>query len=322
MARKRNVPVRIRGAEPAKRRFIEREELPPASVRALEQIEPRTWGDTRRLDPSHVVALAESIAALGLLEPLVIDRDDRLLAGAHRLAALKVLAAGEGAQAAQLIRLFEGREDEITHELRERAGDLDGAELDVSQIPVRPVDFSSGEDANRALAIEASENEQRRDYTRDEVREIYETLKARGFTDRRGRPAKGEKAARPAIAAIIGKSMRTVHRLLEPPKKKTQRAKNMTPVILNETTPTPDPIPSGEAEQLPLGAPARAVEWDEPEHDTPPVEKIVVEAQAETPELNALVNAARAYLTMHRETGQAVYVTAALEIVAAFDRKD
>ncbi len=47
--------------------------------------------DTRPLNPRHVESLAESIAVLGLIEPLVLDNQGRLLAGGHRLEAIRLL---------------------------------------------------------------------------------------------------------------------------------------------------------------------------------------------------------------------------------------
>ena len=44
--------------------------------------------DTRELKSEHVQSLAESIATLGLIEPLVTDNQGRLLAGGHRKAAI------------------------------------------------------------------------------------------------------------------------------------------------------------------------------------------------------------------------------------------
>lgn len=306
-ARKRRGVVTVGGAEPAKEAFIR--DLPPVKTLALDTIQPRGWGDTRPLDPGHVVALAESIAALGLLEPLVLDRDKRLLAGGHRLAALRVLAVSQDERAAALLRVFNNRADEVAPEHMERVGELKDVDVDPGAVPVRFVDFSSMEDADRALAIEASENEQRRDYTKAEVKEIYETLLARGFTDRRGKPARGEKPARPMIAAIIGKSLRHVRRLLAP-----EPVLNRTQVRFSDppSTPTPtrEPSPSRSAEQLSLDT-----------HTEPPVEEVPYKAQDPAPELRALADAARAYLTQHRETGPSVYVTAALEIVAAYGRK-
>ena len=57
------------------------------STLPLDRIQLRET-NTRELQQQHVAALAESIAVLGLLEPLVVDQGGRLLAGGHRLAAI------------------------------------------------------------------------------------------------------------------------------------------------------------------------------------------------------------------------------------------
>ncbi len=48
---------------------------------------------TRDLSQRHVATLAESIAAMGLIHPPAVDGKNRLLAGAHRLEALRWLKA-------------------------------------------------------------------------------------------------------------------------------------------------------------------------------------------------------------------------------------
>ena len=45
----------------------------------------------RKLDSSKVSELTESISNIGLLQPIVIDTDNNLLAGNHRLEAIKNL---------------------------------------------------------------------------------------------------------------------------------------------------------------------------------------------------------------------------------------
>ncbi len=45
----------------------------------------------RSIDPVKVNMLAESIKAIGLLNPIVVDKNNRLIAGAHRLMACKKL---------------------------------------------------------------------------------------------------------------------------------------------------------------------------------------------------------------------------------------
>jgi ParB family transcriptional regulator, chromosome partitioning protein len=154
-----------------------------AATYPLNAIKPRQ-SDTRPLNPSHVDALMQSISALGLIEPLAIDNRGRLLAGGHRLAAIRQLKE-------QQPQLFE----------QHFPGD---------KIPVRMMDFDAELDPEQALNIEVAENEQRRDYTPSEVRVIAERLKAEGYKDGKGRPKAGEKALTPALQIIIGKSRRTV----------------------------------------------------------------------------------------------------------------
>lgn len=56
----------------------------------LSQIYPRAE-DNRPLRDAHVKDLAESIGALELIEPLVVDTKGVLLAGGYRLAAIQLL---------------------------------------------------------------------------------------------------------------------------------------------------------------------------------------------------------------------------------------
>jgi len=150
----------------------------------LASITERPDGDTRPPDLEHMEALALSIDALGLLQPLAVDKAGRLLCGGHRLLALRKLA--------------------------EKDPDRWKA------VPVRRMDFDAEADPNRALAAEVAENEQRRDYTPAEVRALAERLKAAGFKNTAGRPRKGTKALLPALGAVVGKSKRQLIRVLQP----------------------------------------------------------------------------------------------------------
>lgn len=180
----------------------------------LDSIENRPGGNTRTLTPEHVIFLAESIAALGLLEPVVIDNEGHLLAGGHRIAACRLLNLPHSERAAFLkanTDLPEGKKGEAILEKLTILEDIDGT---FDEVPIRKIDFNAKDDIERALAIEAAENTQRRDYTAQEVLRIYNRLTASGYTDRRGKPKEGEKPAKPMIASIIGKSVRTVERML------------------------------------------------------------------------------------------------------------
>ena len=136
--------------------------------------------DTREPTAEALEALAESIDALGLLEPLVVDHLGRLLAGKTRLLSLRRLAAIDPKRWAR--------------------------------VPVRRMDFDAEAEPASALAVEVAENEQRRDYTVAEVRALAERLK----TATAGRPRTGTKALLPALGAVVGKSKRTLLRILAP----------------------------------------------------------------------------------------------------------
>jgi ParB family transcriptional regulator, chromosome partitioning protein len=157
------------------------------SVMRFDQIKDRKI-DTRPLDPAHTEQLAESIAVLGLLEPLVVDIKGVLLAGGHRKLAMS--------------------------QIREHSPDAYATQFPGEMIPVRVMPFDAERDPDLALQIEISENEKRRDYTPAEIRALAERLRESGYTDVPGRPAKGEKRLRPAIEVIVGKSLRQVRRIL------------------------------------------------------------------------------------------------------------
>ncbi|MDX2100880.1 MAG: ParB N-terminal domain-containing protein [Leptolyngbyaceae cyanobacterium bins.59] len=171
----------------------------------LEQIQPRQE-DTRPLNPAHVEALSESIAVLNLIEPLVVDKKGRLLAGGHRLAAIKLL--------------------------KERQADKFQANFPGEAIPVRTLLFDAEEEPDLALQIEVAENEQRRDYTPSEVKTIAERLRSAGYVDVKGRPRKGQKALMPALAVVVGKHLRTVQRYLSDEEERKGPDKSTTRVVL------------------------------------------------------------------------------------------
>jgi ParB family transcriptional regulator, chromosome partitioning protein len=174
-----------------------------SSLMALAEIIDRPL-DTRPLNQAHVESLTASIAVLGLIQPIAVDAQGQLLAGGHRRAAIAHLQATAPATFAK--HFSEG-------------------------VPVRRYDFNALEDPNLALAIEASENEKRRDYTAAEVRDLADRLKDAGYHHTKGRAKAGDKALIPSLAIIVGKSERQINRYLaaEPPTEL-----NTTPVAFSE----------------------------------------------------------------------------------------
>lgn len=153
----------------------------------LNQIQPRN-NDTRPVHDSHVQDLVESIGALGLIEPLVVDQRGKLLAGAHRLAAISVL--------------------------KEAAPEVYEQHFAGNQVPVRLMLFDADVEPERALQVELAENEKRVNYSRDQIERLAERLRSLNYRDTKGRPKEGEKALGPALAVAIGVSTRYVRKVL------------------------------------------------------------------------------------------------------------
>lgn len=201
---------------------------PGTATVTVGSIQPRREGNARTLSASHVITLAESIAALGILEPPVIDCTGHLLAGAHRLAALLLLAEGDAdtRRATFLGHLGKGADDKLTPEVErlvQRVADLDAAAFadrySKAKVPVLVIDTADKDLPALDLAVETAENSVRRQYTREEVVDLAKRLRGAGYTDRNGRPKDGEKSLKVALEALLGCSTSTVKRLLKGSKK-------------------------------------------------------------------------------------------------------
>jgi hypothetical protein len=186
----------------------------------------RAGGDSRPINARHVVEIARSIAVLGLLEPLVIDTRGQLLAGAHRLVALQLLAISERAdREAALLALFPPAErKDPPHAVSSLLGEIgrlvatDRRQPQLAEgVPVLVVDVGGAgeEGGKRALAVELAENTVRRAYTAEEIRQLAKRLKAAGYKTLPGRPRFGEISAISVLQAAVGKSRRTIERIID-----------------------------------------------------------------------------------------------------------
>jgi ParB family chromosome partitioning protein len=204
---------------------------------AIDDIRLRREGDSRELSAAHVVTLAESIAALGPLEPIVVDLDGYLLAGGHRLAAFQLLIAGNGEDrrrqflgrvvgAAEVEWVVEDSKGDKTakepkksllNELADRIAAIDASDFTekyIIRLPVIAVDTTGKGGEGLALAVEAAENSIRKQYSREEVQALARKLAKAGYTTRAGRPKTGERSARPVLEVLVGVSGRHLSRLL------------------------------------------------------------------------------------------------------------
>jgi ParB family chromosome partitioning protein len=200
--------VAIQAQDRAAEARVELERSLPAAL-PLGKILDRI-SDTRELSLQHITELLESVAVLGLLEPLVVDKRGRMLAGGHRKAAIALL--------------------------KERMPSAYAQHFPDELIPVRIMNFDAEKDPELALQVEITENEKRRDYTAGEVRALADRLRQEGYVDVKGRPSKGEKALRPALELIIGKSIRTVRRYLNQPDSESRTTVTLSD-LENDVTP-------------------------------------------------------------------------------------
>ena len=179
----------------------------------IERITARPGGDTRAVDPFHLLGLAESMAAIGLLEPVVVDVRDHLVAGAHRLGAVRLLAS-ERRVATFSTYLPAPLPPAKQAEVEARLAALPADPGPWRMVPVHRLGLDAIADPSGALAAEVAENERRRDYARGDIQALAERLKDAGFKHTRGRPKAGEKSLIPALEVIVGKSKATLWRAL------------------------------------------------------------------------------------------------------------
>lgn len=161
----------------------------------LDKIGDRPIGDTRKLNDAHVSELVSSIAVIGLISPLTVDRKYRLLAGAHRRQALQILLEKHPER---YLELF-----------------MDG-------VPVRVMNIDADSEPIDALQIEVEENTQRRNYTVAEIREAARMLEASGYERLRGRPAPGEKSLNRELMNVFRLSRRRITEILNEPERSEQ----------------------------------------------------------------------------------------------------
>lgn len=163
------------------------QETKPDTIQ-LKEIQPRIK-DTRPINEDHARTLMESIKILGLIEPIVTDKDGVLLAGGHRYRALEMF-------------ITENPDEFKAH-------------FPNTEIPVRRMDFSIAEDETRALAIEIGENEHRRNYSANEIRTVAERLEQAGYKRIKGRQGKDDKPLMPVLSAAVGLSKRRINEILK-----------------------------------------------------------------------------------------------------------
>jgi ParB family chromosome partitioning protein len=198
--------------------------------RSPRDIHQRPSGGTRTLDPLHVLELTDSISALGLLQPIAIDKNNCLVAGEHRLEACKLLDLEDSKDRLHHWEMILSQTDKVI-----KKSEREGVEKKIlsincndhrkrysdQQIPVLMLPFDAKKDQAMSLAAETAENEKRQNYTKQEIIALADRLRDAGYIERAGRPKKGEKSIKSALSVISGKSLRQIERDLSKPKTPT-----------------------------------------------------------------------------------------------------
>lgn len=208
---------------------------------SLELIKDRV-ADTRKAKADHVLGVAESIAALGLLQPPAVDRKHRLIAGLHRVTACRLLLA-EPADRITMFAQLEGASripaDEVQARLTALPLPHDLPEpLANGRVPVAIlVGIDAENDKAAALAAEVAENVTRKKYSAPEIYALVGQLRGHGYTEPKGRPRSGEKALRPALRLILGMSEKTIRNILE-----REKGGKLPPFQPKEATPKAETV--------------------------------------------------------------------------------
>lgn len=184
----------------------------------LDRIASKWEYQVRKLDPKHVADLLASIRAQGLLEPLVVDQDDVLIAGNHRYAAV--------------VQLKEGFPDEFRRWFPR------------SQVPVNRLPYKASEHLEEAIAASVAENQKRQDLDPRSVKEYRDKL-AKKFKLHVGRPKDGQTAMMAMLAQAFQRSPRYLRRVIQREEGRSPDKPGPEALLSVESIPEPLYLPEG-----------------------------------------------------------------------------
>jgi hypothetical protein len=182
---------------------VEVEKVVPERL-ALDAIRDRVT-NLRPVYEERARTLAGNIALFGIIQPIAVDLNNRLLAGDHRRRALQILR--ELAEWPDRGPTLLPALDDDT--LGKAISAWRRFEFDVG-IPIHRIRIDAIADPTSAKAIELSENTLRENFTKAEIQNAYKTLVAAGYRHTVGRPKKGEKAIGPQLELLYGRGSRTI----------------------------------------------------------------------------------------------------------------
>jgi len=133
-----------------------------------------------------VLSIATSIVAIKhLIQPIATDSNKYLVAGGHRLAALRLLSASPDDRVVMWTGMFGATPK------GEFLSQLQALPVRSLTIAVNIIPFDSATEPDLARQIEVMENEKRKDYTHAQVSNLIQVLKEAGYQYEPGRPTGG-----------------------------------------------------------------------------------------------------------------------------------
>jgi hypothetical protein len=191
-------------------------DLPPVKFIDVDAIRNREK-DVRALNAPHVIDLALSFVAVGMLHFPIIDQHDVLLAGGHRKEAVALLKAIRGAPLDQIrLQLQEhlDPEDPLSDDELGKIRDCYDKRF-ARGVVVHVFNTSGLDDESVRRQVEFIENDHRRDFTKEEIKNYISELESAGYKRTEGRPKSGQRLLSVELGRVIGKSRATVFRILK-----------------------------------------------------------------------------------------------------------
>lgn len=181
------------------------------------EIKNRGWDGGRVPLLRDVADLILSIDKTFLIHPPLVDKNLRLIAGAHRVRAMMLLSKEKEKRVGLLGQWIKKRSVIGTiAELEQLGGMIRSCKKVSRQILVNVANLDSTDSGDRALLklVELQENEQRTALEKGHVVAAYHMLQKQGYHGSVGRPAKGENAIFPELQMMFHASKRTLQRHL------------------------------------------------------------------------------------------------------------
>jgi hypothetical protein len=209
----------------------------------LDDIQLRPNGNRRPLDLKEMLDRAESIDAVGLIEPIVVDNEARLIAGLHRFESFRLLNLDSYEdKLAHLDQLSIETGMKLTQDMKDQIKSLGKGFPKHHSKGIIPTyirkDLDWSKNKKSCESVEGAENHQRHNkMDLDPVFKTIEGLKGKGYEVMgRGKPKKGHKSLSQGLVQAYGCTDRQALRWAKQFEKKTEDSKSTMSIKENKSS--------------------------------------------------------------------------------------